>query len=260
MDAELKSALVELLTGLADDELVLGHRDSEWCGNAPILEEDIAFANLALDEIAHANLWAGLLAGLAGEDPEKYPDRLFFFRQAADYRCVQMVELPRGDWAFSMLRQYLFDAAELGRLEDLRRSAYPPLADVAAKIHTEEFYHYRHTHAWVRRLGLGTEESHRRMQVAVDQLWPYTAQLFARQPGEALLAGADYAQPAASLRPAWEARILPTLQDCHLIIPSRNGEPAALQVSATREQHTPHLKLLLAEMQSVARLDPQAVW
>src|SRR5512145_104879 len=116
MDEALHAAMRELLLALADDELVLGHRASEWCGHAPILEEDIAFANLALDELGHASLWYGLLAELRGQDPDSYPDLLIYWRPPQDFRCTQLIELPPGDWAFSMLRQYLFDAAESVRL------------------------------------------------------------------------------------------------------------------------------------------------
>src|SRR5215471_16608308 len=141
-------ALPTYLLALADDELLLGHRDSEWTGHAPILEEDIAFANLAQDEIGHAALWYGLLRNLDGSDP----DRLIFFREPGAFRNAQLVELPKGDWAFSMLRQYLFDAAESVRLPLLAVSTHRPLAEAAAKIRPEELYHLRHTQAWIQRL------------------------------------------------------------------------------------------------------------
>jgi ring-1,2-phenylacetyl-CoA epoxidase subunit PaaC len=154
------------LLALADDELILGHRDSEWTGHAPILEEDIAFANIAQDEIGHASLWYGLVQRLGGAEP----DRLVFFRPPSEYRNAPLVELPKGDWAFSMLRQYLFDAAEAQRLPLLAASAHRPLAEAAAKIRTEEIYHLRHTQAWIERLAQGTAESHGRTQAALDLL------------------------------------------------------------------------------------------
>src|SRR5262249_24761260 len=152
MKPPLRDVLADYLLALADDELILGHRDSEWCGHAPILEEDIAFANLALDEIGHARVWYGLLGDLLSKDPETYPDELVYRRDASEFRCAQFVELPKGDWAFSMLRQYLFDSIEAMRLEALTESSYQPLADAAAKMRPEEMYHLRHTSAWVRRL------------------------------------------------------------------------------------------------------------
>ena len=126
---------------LADDELILGQRDSEWTGHAPILEEDIAFSNIAQDELGHATIWYGLLSELTGEEPNE----LVFFRDFDDFRNVTLVELPNGDWAFSMLRQYLFDAFEMVRLSQLLESLYRPVAEAAAKIRMEELYHYRHT-------------------------------------------------------------------------------------------------------------------
>ena len=255
MKPDLKEALVQMLLALADDELILGHRDSEWTGHAPILEEDIAFANIALDEIGHAATWYRLLAGLAGQDQDTYPDRLAFFREAAEYRNIQLVELPIGDWAFTIVRQYLFDAVELVRLGQLAQSQYQPLAQAAAKLRREELYHYRHTQAWLQRLGLGTAESRRRTQNALDQIWPYLAQLFIPWPGQPLLLAAGFMPEPARLQSAWEAQIFPVLQKASLLIPE-HGTP----ITAQRDQHTPHLAALLAEMQQVARLDPQATW
>jgi len=253
-DSADRRLLHSYLLALADDELILGHRDSEWCGHAPILEEDIAFANIALDEIGHASVWYALLSDLAGEDPEVHPDRLVYFRPPAEYRSAWFVELPKGDWAFSILRQYLFDALEKLRLERLAGSAYPPLAEAAAKIRLEEIYHQRHTSAWVRRLSLGTEESQRRMQAALDQLWPHTAQLFSLAPGEDALASAGYVPDPGELLQAWEAVVLPFLDECGLSVPSSPLVPAQ------RGEHSAHLAGLLEDLQLVARLEPQAEW
>lgn len=255
MRAEIKAALADKLLALADTELILGHRDSEWTGHAPILEEDIAFANIALDELGHAKIWYTLLAELKGEDPESFSDQLIFFREAAAYRNAQLVELPIGDWAFSILRQYLFDAAEIVWLGELAHSQYRPLADATAKIRKEELYHYRHTQAWLQRLGQGTTESNRRMQRALVKLWPYTAQLFAPLPAEQLLVEAGIVPEPDKVRTAWEKMVLPRLTAAELQIPE-DSEP----ILALRAEHTAHLTKLLREMQEVARLDPQAEW
>ena len=254
MEAELKPALAALLTAIGDDELVLGHRDSEWCGRAPIIEEDIAFANIALDEIGHANLWYGLLAGLLGEDEATFPDRMVFTRPPSEFRSLQIVELPNGDWAFTMLRQYLFDTAELARLNALAESRYSPLADAAARVRKEEIYHHRHTRAWVQRLGQGTEESHSRLQQALEALWPYTGQIFQPYPEQEALAAAGIVPEAHLLQSAWEGLALPLFRECDLQAPAGPG------LAAGREEHTGHLKTLVAEMQSVARIDLQAEW
>lgn len=252
MDGPTQAALLDRLLAMADDELVLAHRNSEWTGHAPILEEDIAFANIALDELGHASIWYGLRAKLNGEEP----DRLIFFRDPGEYRNVQLVELPRGDWAFSMLRQYLFDAAELTSLRHLSGSAYAPLAEAAAKVATEEIYHVRHTELWLRRMGLGTEESHGRLQRALDVLWPYARQLFVPLPGDALLFEAGIIPPAALALREWEERTRPFLGACDLTVP----EAALPKRDIPRGEHTEHLMALLAEMQSVARADPEAEW
>lgn len=249
-----REALAEALLALADDELILGHRASEWCGHAPLLEEDIAFANLALDEIGHAGLWYTRLADLRGEDSARYPDQLVYFRSPSEYRNLQFVELPRGDWAFSLLRQYLFDAAEALRLAALGQSAYRPVAEIARKIQTEEIYHLRHSQAWVKRLSLGTPESHRRMQAALDELWPYTDQVFAPLPGEELLVEENILPASAILDVTWNSQLMTFLQTCELDVPKID------RLRLGRSEHTPHLKALLAEMQSVARLDPAAGW
>lgn len=255
MNEDARAALVQRLLACGDDELILGHRDSEWCGHAPIIEEDIAFANLALDEIGHATQWYAIAADLEGEDPARYPDRLVYFRSGDSYRCAQLVELPNGDWAFSMLRQYLFDVYEAVLLEALRASSYEPVAAPAEKILKEEMYHLRHTRAWVRRLGLGTEESHRRMQNALDAAWPYTSQLFEPMPEEKLLVQAGIMPDLALLRSHWEAELLPTLEECRLVVPGKTeGAPGS------RREHSPHLDLLLSEMQALTRLEPDAEW
>ena len=174
---------------------------------------------------------------------------------AAPFRNVRLVELPRGDWAFTMTRQYLFDVFDLVRLAQLTNSAYQPLAEVAAKVRPEELYHYRHTHTWVKRLGLGTAESNQRMQAALNELWPYAQQLFQPTPGEHLLVEAGYVPDPAGLHTAWTETVVPFLRQCDLVVPD---SPAAEQDG--RDVHTPHLEQLVNELQEVARLDPQAQW
>jgi ring-1,2-phenylacetyl-CoA epoxidase subunit PaaC len=248
------SALKDLLLCLGDDELVLGHRNSEWCGHAPILEEDIAFANLALDEIGHASFWYAVLAGLCGEDPERYPDQLVYFRGIGEYRCAQLLELPKGDWAFSILRQYLFDSAEIVRLDALAEHPFQPIAQAAVKIRKEENYHYRHSQAWMRRLGLGTQESQRRLQNALEEAWPYTQQLFESLPADPDRIEEGFLPDPQAMLATWDSVVIPFLEGCSLRIP----QETRLEIS--REEHTLHLKILLAEMQTVARSEPEAEW
>jgi ring-1,2-phenylacetyl-CoA epoxidase subunit PaaC len=256
MNPALQEALAEYVISLGDDELILGHRNSEWCGHAPIIEEDIAFANLALDEIGHAGLWYSLAASLRDQDPAAYPDQLVYFRQASDFRNLILLELPNGDWAFSILRQYLFDALEKARLELLSRSRWAPLAEAAVKISKEEFYHYRHSAAWVRRLGLGTDESNRRMQTALDQLFPTLQQAFQLQSGEEGLVEGGLIPDPSQLKQIWENLVLEHLAESGLSIPEAGADTG----SPPRSEHTPHLAVMVVELQSVARSEPEAEW
>ena len=251
MDIKIKQALINKLTAMADDELILAHRDSEWTGHAPILEEDIALANIAQDELGHATIFYGLLEDLTGTTPDQYA----MFRDADEFRNVQLVELPKGDWAFTMLRQYLFDTYEFIFLAHLEKSAYQPLAEAVAKIRKEEIYHLQHTHLWVERLGLGTSESNRRMQNALNELWPVSAQLFMPLPDEPLLVEAGYVPDSATLKAEWEQIVGAHLNASDLTIPNDLNP-----VTVGREQHTPHLAALLADMQMVARAYPDADW
>ncbi len=252
MKTELGSALGAYLLALADDELILAHRNSEWCGHAPILEEDIAFANLALDEMGHALIWYRLLADVCGEDPDRYPDQLVYTRTAPEFRNVQLVEQPKGDWAYTLVRQFVFDAFEAVRLERLVESSYPPLAQAAAKIQGEEFYHLRHTRAWVHRLGLGTKESNRRMQAAIEAVWPDARQLIAPMEAEAPLVAEGIVPPSGDLEAAWLERVRPEFEAAELALPE-DVHPRA----DSRRDHTESLRDLLAELQHVARAFPE---
>ncbi len=248
----LRSALRDYLIALADDELLLGHRDSEWTGHAPILEEDIAFSNLAQDELGHALTWYTLAHQLGSPEP----DRLAFLRDAGEFRNATLVELPRGDWAFTVVRQYLFDAAEQVRHAALAASAYAPIADAVAKLRSEETYHLMHSRGWLQRLGDATDESHRRMQAALDLAWPHALGLFEAMSAEGLLIAERIKPAEETLREEWLVHIQPVLGTATLSMPA-NVEPAP---GGRNGQHTQHLAALLAEMQKVARLEPEAIW
>ncbi len=250
----LRDALREYLTALADDELLIGHRDSEWTGHAPILEEDIAFSNLAQDEMGHALVWYTLAAARELGAPE--PDQAAFFRPASEFRNATLVELPKGDWAFTIVRQYLFDAAEQVRYAALAESAYQPMADAAAKLRREETYHLMHSRGWLQRLGDATEESHHRMQAALDAAWPHALGLFEPTGREALLLEAGIKPGEESLRTQWLAQVRPILEGATLEIPTA----APMRGGGRSGKHTAHLVDLLNDMQKVARLEPEATW
>jgi ring-1,2-phenylacetyl-CoA epoxidase subunit PaaC len=253
--SSLRAALDSKLLRLGDDEFILGHRNSEWTGHGPILEEDIAFANLALDELGHGILWYRIVALLRDEDPESYPDQLVYQRKAAEFQNVDVVARPHTDWAFSMLRQFLFDAYESIHVPSLMTSCYEPIAEAAAKIKQEEFYHLYHTKAWVQRLGLGTDESRRRMQTALDQLWTPFQQVFAPGTDESLLVDAGMTADLRLVHAEWQKMVVPFLESCALAVPDDVVVPGVRQ-SAGLE----HMGALIAELQQVSKIAPGAVW
>lgn len=243
------------LLGLADDRLVLGHRLSEWCGHGPILEEDIALGNVALDLIGQANLWYGLAGEVEGQGRDA--DALAYWRDAVEFRCHPLVELPRGDYALTMVRQFLFDAYSWQLMGALRQSGDARLAGIAAKAWKEEAYHLRHSSEWVVRFGDGTEESHARAQAALDEAWRWTGALHAPTEAERQLIVAGVAPDPAALRPEWDRMVHEVLARATLTIPA---DPAPTGLGYRRGDHTEHLGHLLAEMQSVARAHPGATW
>ena len=251
---ETRTALVEYLQRHGDDRLVLGHRLSEWCGHAPILEEDIALANIALDFVGQANVLLELAGQLEGQGRDA--DAFAYFREAVEYRNLQLAELPKGDFGFTIVRQLLFDAYDVPFLEALQRSAHPELAGIAGKAYKEARYHLRHSAEWVIKLGDGTEESHERVQSALDELWRFTGELFAMDDTDRTHVTAGVAPDLAALEPRWRERVTAVIGQATLRLP--DSTPAML--GGRRGRHTEHLGHLLAEMQIVARSFPGAAW
>ena len=245
---------VDYLLRIADSCLVHGQRVSEWCGHAPVLEEDIALANIALDHIGQARLSLTLAGNLEGL--ERGEDALAYLRAESEFRNVTMLELPNGDFARTVLRGFLWSAFMCVLWPELSNSRLVGLADVAAKSLKECRYHQRHMADWVVRLGDGTEESHRRMQQAVDDLWPYTAELFADDPVDAAAKAAGWGPAWGDLEQPWHAIVDPVLAEAHLQAPA--GTPFLSTGKAGR--HSEHMGYLLAEMQSLPRAFPGAVW
>ena len=171
-----QDALFDYLLRLGDNALILGHRLSEWCGHSPALEEDLALSNVALDLIGQTQLWLNLAGEVEGKGRDA--DKLAYLRDARDFRNVLLVEQPNGDFAMTMARQFYFDAWHYLLLRDLSGSKDSRVAEIAAKGLKEVTYHLERSRDWVLRLGDGTEESHRRMQAAIDDLWMYTGELF----------------------------------------------------------------------------------
>ncbi len=248
------AALFAYLLRLGDDRLVLGHRLSEWCGHGPILEEDIAMTNIALDLIGHATMFLGLAAEVEGKGRDA--DALAYWRDEHEFRNLELCELPDGDFAFTMVRQFLFDGWSLHLLEALARSSDARLAAIAAKAQKETRYHLRHSSEWVCRLGDGTDESHGRAQEALDALWPWTGEFGYADAVDRDLAARGIAPDPAALLPAWERMARGTLARATLAIP----EDPMRMTGGRRGRHTEHLGHMLAEMQIVARSHPGATW
>jgi len=254
VDQQTQRDLFTYLLRLGDDRLVLGHRLSEWCGHGPVLEEDIALSNIALDLLGQANLLLQLAGEVEGKGRDQ--DTLAYFREGVEFRNLLLAELPNGDFAVTIARQFFYSVHALAVLEQLERCAHPQLAGIAAKAAKETRYHVRHSGEWLIKLGDGTAESHRRVQAAVNDLWRYTPELFDGDDVEERLAAQSLAVAPASLRSKWEQQVGEVLQVATLTTP---GETPGL-LGGRRGRHTEHLGHLLAEMQIVARSFPDAKW
>ena len=242
------------LLAMGDDSLILGHRVSEWCGHAPVLEEDIALANVALDFIGQAQLWLGYAAEIEGAG--RSADDLAYLRDASGFRNLLLVEQPNRDFGHTLMRQFLFDAWRVPVLTALGGSSDPRIAEIAAKTLKESAYHLERSADLVIRLGDGTEESHARMQAALTRLWPYTEELFTCGVGAQALAAAGIAPDPQSFRPAWTAEVDAVLSEATLTPPQVKFP----QQGGRSGKHTEHLGHLLAEMQFLQRAYPGAVW
>ncbi len=244
----------EYLLRLGDERLVLGHRLSEWCGHGPILEEDIALTNIALDLIGQANALLDLAGSVEGDGRDA--DALAYFREAIDFRNPQIVELPRGDFGFTIARQFLYDVYAFHTLDALQHSVLEQLAGIAAKSLKEVRYHVRHTAEWMRKLGDGTDESHRRIQEAVTELWRFTGELFEMDDVDREMLERRIGADLDSLHPRWDETVRQVMTEASLRVP----EVAPVMTGGRRGRHTEHLGHLLAEMQIVARSFPGAQW
>lgn len=254
-DEPLREALAECCLRLGDDRLVLGHRLSEWCGHAPILEEDIALSNLALDLIGQGALLLERAGELEGRG--RSADDLAYFRDVTGFRNVLLVEQPNDDFAVTIARQFLFDAFDAPFTAALSHSADEGLAAFAAKATTEATYHLRHSREWVVRLGDGTEDSHRRICRAFDDLWLFTPELFERDAVvDRLVAAGRLPDPADLFRP-WRQMVAAALREAGL--PPPPEDPPA-RFGGRRGFHGEAFGRMLDEMQSLARSHPGATW
>lgn len=248
-------ALFQFLLRTGDNTLILGHRLSEWCGHAPVIEEDIALANTALDLIGQTQMWLGLAGEVEGKG--RSADDLAMLRDVWDFRNLLLVEQPNGDFGQTILRQYLFDQFHLLLLKRLEHSADDRVAGIAAKAAKEVAYHVERSGETVIGLGDGTEESHRRMQAALDLLYPYVGEMFESDAVEAELAEAGIAPDLSELRESYDAAVRRVLTEATL---TRPESAFAQRGGKTGFRHTEHLGYLLTEMQWLQRAYPGATW
>lgn len=239
---------------LADTSLVLGQRLGEWVGHSPALEEDLGLANISLDLIGQARF----LLTYAGELEKKGRDEdaLAYWRDGEQFFNLTLAEQPNGDFGRTIVRQMLIDAWQLCLYEWLQQSKDPRLAEIAAKAVKETRYHFRYSADWLIRLGDGTEESHKRVQTAIDELWPFTRELFAADEVDEAMAANGIAPKLDELKAKWSSQIDAVLSEATLVRPP---EPQYMWFGK-RGQHSEHLGYLLAEMQVLHRAHPGAQW
>lgn len=250
----MKEHLFEYLLRLGDDSLILGHRVSEWCGHGPILEEDIALTNISLDLIGQATSLLKYAGEVEGKGRDE--DQLAFLRIDREYKNSLLVEQLNGDFGVTIMRQFLFDAYRLPLFEALTHSKDAQLAAIAEKSLKETKYHYRHSAEWVIRLGDGTDESHERIQKALDALYKYHSDLFfTNEIDETLLSG-GIIPDVKLIQGKWLESTKNVFSEATLEIPDNNWEQTGGRVG----RHSEHLGLLLAEMQYMQRVYPNMEW
>jgi ring-1,2-phenylacetyl-CoA epoxidase subunit PaaC len=247
--------LGEYLLRLGDDALVAAQRLAEWCSRAPELEEDVALTNIALDQLGVARLLLGYAGDLEGAGRDE--DALAYLRDDRAYRNCLLVELPNGDFAVTMAKLLFLSAYQKLLYDWLVGSSDGRLAGIAAKARKESAYHLDHSALWTVRLGDGTDESHRRMQDAVDQLWPYTHELFDGDDLVRRLDEAGIAVDPGTLRPHWTSTVDLVLADATLTRPPDGGWAPG---GGRHGRHTEALSYLLGEMQVLHRAHPGARW
>lgn len=250
----MKEAIFEYLLRLGDNALILGQRLGEWCGRGPILEQDIALTNISLDCIGQARNWLSYAGELEGKGRSE--DDLAYLRDVASFRNVLLVEQANEDWAYTIMRQFLFDAFNYDLHKELCESRDERLAAIAKKSLKEISYHLRFSSEWTIRLGDGTALSRQKMQNALDDLWMYTGELVQPDALDRQMAELGVGADLEKIEPLYRKRLKDILAEATLTIPEKNW----MQSGGKIGRHTEHLGYLLAEMQFLQRAYPGAEW
>ena len=248
------SSVFEYCLRLGDSSLILGHRLSEWCGHGPILEEDIALQNISLDLYGQARIIYSYAGEVEGKKRDE--DALAYHRDEREFRNLLIVEQPNVDFAQTILRQFLFSAFASFFYAELRQSKDKTLSAFAEKSLKEVAYHLRHSSEWMIRLGDGTEESHLRMLNAVNELWMYTGDIFEMDAVDEELIKAGIAVDVKKIFPLWENKVKEVFKEATLEVPQN----VFMQHGSRKGIHTEHLGYILAEMQTLPRMYPEAKW
>jgi ring-1,2-phenylacetyl-CoA epoxidase subunit PaaC len=247
-------AIKELLYKIADDQLIIGHRNSEWTGFGPLLEEDIAFSSMAQDKVGQSHALYAMLHSLG----EQAPDTIAFTRSATQFYNSIFAELPNGEYDFSLIRHFLYDTALAIRFDMLTRSSFIPLAELAVKIKGELRYHTLHANTWIKQLGSATAESITRLQLSLQVAMPYALGMFEPSPYEEALMAEGIFAGEATLKEKWMEKIQSVIQQTNLTLPDMSAMNAV--TGGRRGQHSEHLQPLLDEMCEVFNIDPAAEW
>ncbi|MEO6882387.1 MAG: 1,2-phenylacetyl-CoA epoxidase subunit PaaC [Bacteroidia bacterium] len=251
---KIQHALFQYCLRLADNSLILGHRLSEWCGHGPVLEEDIALTNIALDHIGHARALLQYAAQVEGKN--RTEDDLAFLRKEHEFYNTMLAEQLNGDFGKTIVRQFFTDVFDFYFYQELSKSSDEMLAAIAAKSFKEMTYHLRHSSEWVIRLGDGTEESHQRIQKSVNDLWMFTGEFFEMNEVDEILLKEKIAVDLSKVKSLWEKKVFEVLKTATLVKP----ESTWMQTGSRKGFHTEHLGFLLAEMQYLPRAYPDAKW
>lgn len=247
-------AIKDLLYKMADDQLIIGHRNSEWTGLGPILEEDIAFSSMAQDKLGHAQALYDILSQMGEGDS----DTIAFMRNAEQFHCCHLVEYPIGEYEFSLMRHFFFDNAELLRFEMLANSSLEPLTFLSRKIKGEIKYHTMHADVWITQLGSASEESKIKLQNALNETWSLALGIFEKGNFEDVLIAEGIFEGEDALKGRWLSTVSGILAKAGLRIPENN--PVAPALGGRKGKHTNYLQPLLDEMTEVFRIDPAAEW